>query len=196
MGTTPIYGFPYPDPSDLVANYPALGQELAEDIEAVLPTLGGMAFLNSTALSGSSVSIDNVFTSTYSTYKIIVAANVSTNVTGRIRLRAAGVDLTSSVYVEQALTGTSTTASAAATTRTELIFGTGGTSNPRLIDMTLQYPAESRVKNVLYNQGASTFVSVLQNYIDNSSVYDGLTIAQSSGTFTGGSVSIYGMRKT
>jgi hypothetical protein len=40
MGTTPIYGFPYPDPSDLVANYPALGQELAEDIEAVLPTLG------------------------------------------------------------------------------------------------------------------------------------------------------------
>jgi len=34
MGTTPIYGFPYPDPSDLVANYPALGQQLAEDVEA------------------------------------------------------------------------------------------------------------------------------------------------------------------
>jgi hypothetical protein len=33
MGTTPIYGFPYPDPSDLVANYPALGQQLAEDVE-------------------------------------------------------------------------------------------------------------------------------------------------------------------
>jgi len=33
MGTTPIFGFPYPDPSDLVANYPALGQQLAEDVE-------------------------------------------------------------------------------------------------------------------------------------------------------------------
>jgi len=33
MGTTPIYGFPYPDASDLVANYPALGQQLAEDVE-------------------------------------------------------------------------------------------------------------------------------------------------------------------
>lgn len=32
-GSTPIYGFPYPDPSDLVANYPALGQQLAEDVE-------------------------------------------------------------------------------------------------------------------------------------------------------------------
>ena len=40
MGTTPIYGFPYPDPSDLVANYPALGQQLAEDIEAELLVAG------------------------------------------------------------------------------------------------------------------------------------------------------------
>jgi hypothetical protein len=32
-GATPIFGFPYPDPSDLVANYPALGQQLAEDVE-------------------------------------------------------------------------------------------------------------------------------------------------------------------
>ena len=35
-GTTPIYGFPYPESSDLVANYPALGQQLAEDVEDVL----------------------------------------------------------------------------------------------------------------------------------------------------------------
>jgi hypothetical protein len=37
-GTTPIYGFPYPEPSDLVANYPALGQDLAEDVETALET--------------------------------------------------------------------------------------------------------------------------------------------------------------
>jgi len=35
-GSTPIFGFPYPESSDLVANYPALGQDLAEDIESVL----------------------------------------------------------------------------------------------------------------------------------------------------------------
>lgn len=39
-GTTPVYGFPYPEPTDLVADYPALGQQLAEDIEDVLPNLG------------------------------------------------------------------------------------------------------------------------------------------------------------
>lgn len=35
-GSTPIYGFPYPESSDLVANYPAVGEQLAEDIETVL----------------------------------------------------------------------------------------------------------------------------------------------------------------
>lgn len=37
-GTTPVYGFPYPQPTDLVADYPALGQDLAEDIENHLST--------------------------------------------------------------------------------------------------------------------------------------------------------------
>lgn len=32
-GTTPVYGFPYPQSTDLVADYPALGQQLATDIE-------------------------------------------------------------------------------------------------------------------------------------------------------------------
>ena len=53
MGNTPIYGFPYPDPSDLVANYPAMGQELAEDIEAVLPTIGGLAPATPTTIANS-----------------------------------------------------------------------------------------------------------------------------------------------
>lgn len=35
-GSTPIYGFPYPLSTDLVANYPALGQQLAEDVETAL----------------------------------------------------------------------------------------------------------------------------------------------------------------
>lgn len=38
-GTTPVYGFPYPEPTDLVADYPALGQDLAEDVETVIQGL-------------------------------------------------------------------------------------------------------------------------------------------------------------
>lgn len=36
-GSTTIYGIPYPEPSDLVANYPALGEDLAEKVDEKLP---------------------------------------------------------------------------------------------------------------------------------------------------------------
>ena len=42
-GTTPIYGIPYPESSDLVANYPALGEGLADKLEDKLPTYAGTA---------------------------------------------------------------------------------------------------------------------------------------------------------
>lgn len=35
-GTTPIYGLPYPQSSDLVSAYPALGQDLATDLDGIL----------------------------------------------------------------------------------------------------------------------------------------------------------------
>lgn len=35
-GTTPIYGLPYPQSGDLVSAYPALGQDLAEDLDDIL----------------------------------------------------------------------------------------------------------------------------------------------------------------
>lgn len=38
MGQTSIYQLPYPEPTDAVANYPALGQSLAGKVEAALAT--------------------------------------------------------------------------------------------------------------------------------------------------------------
>lgn len=38
MGTTPVYGWPYPDPSDLVRDAPTAFENLADAIEATLGT--------------------------------------------------------------------------------------------------------------------------------------------------------------
>jgi len=61
MGTTPIYGFPYPDPSDLVANYPALGQQLAEDVEDEIAA-------SSVVVQVKSVSVTASFTTSSTSY--------------------------------------------------------------------------------------------------------------------------------
>ena len=84
-GTTPIYGFPYPESSDLVANYPALGQQLAEDVEDVLAAGIGKVlqvvstFKNDTFSSSSTSFVDITgmsvsITPTAATSKILVQA--------------------------------------------------------------------------------------------------------------------------
>jgi hypothetical protein len=42
-GSTPIYGLPYPQASDLVADYPALGEDLAEKLDEKLPSYQSVA---------------------------------------------------------------------------------------------------------------------------------------------------------
>ena len=60
-GSTPIYGFPYPLSTDLVANYPAVGLELATDVE--------------TALAAASVIKQVVFQSKTDTFSASVTGN-------------------------------------------------------------------------------------------------------------------------
>ena len=43
MAVTPIYGIPYVESSDLVANYPAVSESLAEQVEEKLPTYAATA---------------------------------------------------------------------------------------------------------------------------------------------------------
>lgn len=110
MGTTPIYGFPYPDPSDLVANYPALGQELAEDIEAVLPTIGGSVFLAYVSGTGvSELAFNTVFSSTYDHYRIVGLASRSTgDSTIGLQMRSGTTNATGTDYRNTLIYGDST----------------------------------------------------------------------------------------
>lgn len=49
-GYTPIYNLPYVEASDLVANYPTVSEELAENIETALGSLGGIVQVVSTTI--------------------------------------------------------------------------------------------------------------------------------------------------
>jgi hypothetical protein len=64
MGTTPVFGFPYPDPSDLVANYPALGQQLAEDVETEILASGLIVQVINAQTSTEATNNTNVYADT------------------------------------------------------------------------------------------------------------------------------------
>lgn len=210
-GSTPIYGFPYPEATDLVADYPALGQELAEDIEAALPTVGGLAPATPTSIANSggsaslsgntvtftgvtSVSLNGCFTGDYDNY-LLVASGASSGIDSlTLRLRASGSDDSGSNYNHQILTVDGTTITAARQTGQNkatvgYVNANGFTIqtlmfSPFLASATFYKSEACRVESRTNSIGGRHTLTTS---------YDGFTLFPDAGTFSG-TVSVYGYK--
>ena len=196
MGNTPIYGFPYPDPSDLVANYPALGQDLAEDVETVISGLGsGLNHINTTTFTTqSSVSIDNVFTSTYANYLISIVGSSTNDITVNARLRVGGVDASGSNYDTQRLQVQSSSVFAGASNST--LFNLMGAQGTDGIAGTInvyspQLATPTRCINDGMDSRSTPRIDIYAGRHTLGTAYDGMTFLTSAGTMTG-TIRIYG----
>jgi hypothetical protein len=197
-GTTPIYGFPYPESSDLVADYPALGQDLAEDVEAAIAAVppGGLVHIATESFSAvSSVSLNNVFTSAYDNYKIILTGNSDSNRDPLIRLRVGGSDnSTASSYVRQRLLVNASTISGARVTSDAAVLGTldTGLLNILSIEITQPFLATATALVNLNTRSASGALFEANSITHNQTVsYDGFTLFLSAGNITG-TIRVYG----
>jgi hypothetical protein len=210
-GSTPIYGFPYPDPSDLVANYPALGQQLAEDIEDVLPTIGGLVTATPTTIANSggsssltantvgfsgvnSISLNGCFTTAYDNYRIIIRYIGSTGLDIALRLRVGGADASgASDYTRQNFFAFSTTVGADTSAGSSHNVGTANTTNG-VSAIELLGPANAVATFFNVNAGRSDSIRTLTGFHNQATAYDGFTIIPNTGTITG-SITVYGYRK-
>jgi hypothetical protein len=200
-GATPIYGFPYPDPSDLVANYPALGQDLAEDIETVIDGLsaGALSLVTSQSFSAvSSVSVNNCFTSTYQNYKMLFFCTNSAQAQLNFRYRVSGADNTSALYYMRGIVqGGVTSTEANLVTLNEIIqTGVENTSltmelfNPQatLYPMSAYIAGSLAVGNLgLYRTGTGFYGAT--------TAFDGFTLSLSTGNMTG-TLRVYGYQNS
>jgi hypothetical protein len=204
MGTTPIYGFPYPDPSDLVANYPAMGQELAEDIEAVLPTLGGLTKVTATPFSAvASVSVNNCFTSTYENYRIIIPvtqASVDINLTMRLRVSAA--DNSTSNYNTQYLAVSSTSTfpgAASAGTSFDMRNVDGAAAALRYAAVLDVYSPQKTERTLFtanvrrYGSDGAQAIDIIGGSFDATTVFDGFSLIANTGNISG-TIRVYGYK--
>lgn len=216
-GSTPIYGFPYPEPSDLVANYPALGQDLAEDIEAVLPTIGGLApsapttIANSggsASLSGntvtftgvSSISLNNCFSTTYDNYRFALSAEPSAaTATLNARMRVSGADNTSANYLTQGtFVNESTTNVYRINNGTGFLFGDAASTYENTIVADIQNPFRAEHTTLAWTCVGSSGTTYQSHYggmrMTSNTSFTSITFYTNTGTFTG-TVSVYGYRK-
>jgi hypothetical protein len=211
-GTTPVYGFPYPEPTDLVADYPALGQQLAEDIEDVLPTVGGLAPAaptsiansggsasttgNTTTFSGvSSISLNGVFNADYNNYRIVLLCGKSTSLNVRFRWRASGTDVTAGNYhFTRSFWFPSTASGDDQSAQSSIQLDSTGAATTILAgDVYVPFLNEaSRLLSTFGANGVGIGCAVSQYTV--AGVHDGFTIFPSTGNITG-TVAVYGYKK-
>lgn len=206
-GSTPIYGFPYPEATDLVADYPALGQELAEDVETAIAGSGGMSGVaptsiantggsasttnNTTTFTGvTSLSLNGVFSAAFRDYRVVLSVAASAGTPNlSLRYRAAGVDRTGAVYTYSQNYGTGANN---ATAQTSILHASTSTElNPVIWDVLSPF-LTADTHGAGLNQRNVSPTMFMMGHLQNEAVsVDGFTIY--GATFTG-TVSVYGYK--
>jgi hypothetical protein len=212
--TTPNYGWTVPTSTDLVKDGATAIETLGDAIDASMNTaLGtkkaGMVLLNTTSFSAvSSQSVNDVFSATYTNYKIIVNQIMSTAGTINLRLRVSGTDASGNNYKYAAIGYNSNNSalnnysgSGADVSSFETISQSATTATDGITVLNILNPFETKPTFLSgkLSRFDSTGIGILGdfNYTGRHSLstsYTGFTILTSTGTTTG-SVSVYGYNK-
>ena len=161
----------------------------------------GLVLINTTSFSGvSSQSLPaSTFTSAYKNYQVVYRATQSAQDTLSLRVRAAGTDLTSSVYksmiyVNTSVSGTILTQGSDSATFIDILGG-GVQSGYYIFDINDIFEAKRtailwRAQMMISSANTSYNITGSGQVYDTTS-YDSLTIIPGSGTITG-TIAVYG----
>jgi hypothetical protein len=211
--TTTNYGFDIPQSTDLVKDGATAIATLGQDIDTAMNTaLGtkkaGMVLLNTTSFSGvASQSVNNVFSATYDTYKMILffttASTLDNNI--YIKFRVGGVDASGANYFwgypQITLGGSISSLNASAQTTGAFLtrMDSGNSGYVHSCDITIQNPfvvAITTGQNVFLDRstaGAAGF-GAGGFFHESATSYDGFSIIPSAGNISG-EVRVYGYNK-
>jgi len=178
--------------------------DVAPDSTLVLPSDSlqpGLVHLHTESFSAvSSVSVDDVFSSTYDNYRIAISASSSGSTTIGLRFRSSGTD-TSSGYATERIYGYDANMGAQYISNTQLwLTGNDIANEPALmsIDLANPYLAQHTLASNFAtgsNSTTITFVNLTTTRLRNSVSYDGFSINSSPSTITG-TLRVYGYRNS
>lgn len=225
MATT-AGGLPYVEPSDLVSGWPAVSQSLAETLDTQLAAkaaLAGATYTGTHNFTGatvtgvpsglnlitsqsfttaSAVNVNNCFSSTYASYRIIysVTAISATTVDLYMRLRVSGADNTTSSYQSQRLLSSSTTVSGDLNVggTTQFNAGAGSSAAGDATTGAIDIHRPNQAGSTIYTGQISLvstnlYAGVISGRFNNTTVFDGFSLYPASGNMTG-SLFVYGYK--
>ncbi|MFZ9354397.1 MAG: hypothetical protein ACO25L_06245 [Candidatus Nanopelagicales bacterium] len=196
MPTTTNNGWTTPADTDLVKNGALAIRTLGDAIDTTLGVYaapGAVKLNKSTFTTQSSVSVNNVFSATYSTYIISYNFTSSATTIWRLRLRAGGSDNTTSNYNYQLLSYNSTTLTGARSLGDNNFKQDNNNNNIHggQIILINPYDTENTYGHARTTSGADATISDLRFAATTS--FDGFSIYPDSGTLTG-TFTVWGLR--
>lgn len=157
----------------------------------------GLVRIGSATLSGASTNITSVFSTTYKNYKIVID-NAVASARGEMRFRI-GANVSTGIYYSSGLARISngTTANNNTSGATQIAFGNWETNIKSVgVTIEIQNPFEALTTNLqaVFGGGSDTalwsgFVGAV---INDTTSYTGFTIITEAGTFSSGTVTVYG----
>jgi hypothetical protein len=220
--TTPNYGWAVPTSTDLVKDGATAIETLGDSIDASLVDLrggttgqvlkkasatqmdfewgsaGGLTLINTTSFSAvSSQSINDVFSTTYDNYMILLQGASSANADFLFRLRVSGADASGATdYVRPGLVNNKNSATVLNSGGVDSSSGYIGVTgiNRFAVSTTFFNPFLAQPTLNVYQNYGNEFQGFGANSHKLSTSYTGITVYPSSGTMTG-IVSIFGFNK-
>jgi hypothetical protein len=198
--TTPNYSWPVPTSTDLVKDGATAIEALGDAIDATVFGLPSSGFsLISTTTVGTpvaSVTVSNVFSATYDSYKIIYTGGVLSST--QLLSLAMGTAVGTSYFGARTATNTSGVAALQGDNNTNSwqYAGAGNTGFAIFsADLHNPFTAKNTLLDSLYMEAASA-LGRYSGYLSNTTSYTGFTIlVTGAGTMTGGTIYVYGYEK-
>ena len=196
--TTPNYGWPVPTSTDLVKDGAVAIEALGDAIDATVFGLGsGLTLISTTAMTGSTVSVNNCFSATYTNYRILFNYLPSAgNFVVRMRYRVGGADDTANVnyFNNVALTVTGSNYSQINNGNPATFLTVQETLNTRysamVLDVRNPFLAIPTIHTGLGTYDRSGFHTYGIN--EQNVSFTGFSLINNGGTFTSGNVQVYG----
>jgi hypothetical protein len=165
----------------------------------------GLKFISSTALSGVTTNISNVFSSTYDSYRVVISGLSSATGTVRsinIRLRTSSDDTTSQYNAFQTFVyGTSSTGASGSIGQTAWLVAAASNGGPGMMTLDIVNPNAAALTN--YTGSATTFQADVSSFVfrtiggvmNTGTQYTGFSIIGNTDALSG-TVKVYGYRNS
>jgi hypothetical protein len=167
-----------------------------QDVYPPAATSQGMTLINTTSFSGvSTQSINDVFSTTYDHYRILIKFVGSAGGDLRMRMRVGGADNSTSNYATELIRGDGGTNNASSfTSETSMLMGSYSTITGAIhMDLFAPFLAERTLfmSNSYYKTAGVPQIRLFNGELDVATSFTGFTLLPNSGNITG-TISVYG----